>query len=100
VSSSTVTVSSAAWTLSPKTKMMLGGYARGAGVIDLASDSMPPQVGGVKRPLRGRWLTGWAAGQCARGRERFPVGVNSVVVISDSGLQVALVGRLRTGWLR
>jgi cutinase len=28
----------------PNTKMVLGGYSQGAGVIDLATDSMPPQV--------------------------------------------------------
>ncbi|MDI3312924.1 MAG: cutinase family protein [Mycobacterium sp.] len=28
----------------PATKMVLGGYSQGAGVIDLATDSMPPQV--------------------------------------------------------
>ncbi|WP_375482773.1 cutinase family protein [uncultured Mycobacterium sp.] len=28
----------------PATRMLLGGYSQGAGVIDLATDSMPPQV--------------------------------------------------------
>ncbi|MBS4727792.1 cutinase family protein [Mycobacterium sp. SM1] len=28
----------------PTTKVVLGGYSQGAGVIDLATDSMPPQV--------------------------------------------------------
>jgi cutinase len=28
----------------PKTKLVLGGYSQGAGVIDLASTAMPPQV--------------------------------------------------------
>jgi cutinase len=28
----------------PATRMVLGGYSQGAGVIDLATDSMPPQV--------------------------------------------------------
>ncbi|HEY9305231.1 MAG TPA: cutinase family protein [Mycobacterium sp.] len=28
----------------PNTRMVLGGYSQGAGVIDLSTDSMPPQV--------------------------------------------------------
>lgn len=28
----------------PSTRMVLGGYSQGAGVIDLATESMPPQV--------------------------------------------------------